>query len=100
MQNSSPILRCKFLARKGAKFIANFSVLARKGAKFIAKFSASATNVMSLPSHSLSHRAHLTHNVGSASALPIINPEYFVRTQFSYAGDPRPFVRMKFLFSR
>ena len=23
---------------------------------------------------SLSHRAHLTHNIGSASALPIINP--------------------------
>ena len=80
MQNSSPILRWKFLARKGAKFIANFSVLARKGAKFIAKFS--ATNVTSLPSHSLSlslsrcislsHWAHLTHNIGSASALPII----------------------------
>ena len=37
MQNSSPILRWKFLARKGAKFIANFSLLARKCAKFIAK---------------------------------------------------------------
>ena len=67
---------------KGAKFIANLSVLARKGAKFIAKFT--ATNVTSLPSHSLclslslslslSHRAHLglTHNIGSASGLPII----------------------------
>ena len=52
VQNSSPILRWKFLARKGAKFITNFSVLARKGAKFIANFS--ATNVTSLPSHSLS----------------------------------------------
>ena len=38
MQNSSPILRWKFLARKGAKFIAN----------------ASATKVTSLPSLSLS----------------------------------------------
>ena len=38
MQNSSPILRWKFLARKGAKFIANFS----------------ATKVTSLPSLSLS----------------------------------------------
>ena len=60
MQNSSSILRCKFLARKGAKFIANFS----------------ATKVTSLPPVplcvSLSHRAHLTHNIGSASALPII----------------------------
>ena len=76
VQNSSPILRWKLLARKGAKFIVNFSVLARKGAKFIAKFS--ATDVTSLPSHSLcislslSHRAHLTHSIGSASALPII----------------------------
>ena len=64
MQNSSPILRCKCLARKGAKFITNFSVLATKGAKFLANFS--ATKVTSLPSHSLcislSHRAHLTHN--------------------------------------
>ena len=66
VQNSLPILRWKFLARKGEKFIANFS----------------ATKVTSPPSHSLSlslslcislsHRAHLTHNIGSASALPII----------------------------
>ena len=63
VQNSSPMLRCNFLARKGAKFIANFS----------------ATKVTSLPSVSpcislslsLSHRAHLTHNIGSASALPV-----------------------------
>ena len=49
--------------------IANFSVLARKSANFFANFS--ATKVTSLPSHSLcislSHRAHLTHNIGSAS---------------------------------
>ena len=80
-------LKWNFLVKKGAKFIANFSVLARKGARFIAKFS--ATNVTSLPSHSLSlsfslslslslcfslsHRAHLTHNIGSAFALPIIS---------------------------
>ena len=46
--------------------------------KFIANFS--ATMVTSLPSHyfrlslslSLSHRLYLTHNIGSASALPII----------------------------
>ena len=43
MQNSSPIVRWKFLARKGEKFTANFSVLAREGAKFIAKFSATYT---------------------------------------------------------
>ena len=69
VQNSSPILRCKFLARKSAKLSANFS----------------ATKVTSLPSFalslslslcislSLSHRAHLTHNIRSAFALPIIN---------------------------
>ena len=56
MQNSSPILRWTFLARKSAKLIANFS----------------ATRVASLPSLSLSRRAHLTHNIGSASALPIL----------------------------
>ena len=64
VQNSSPILRCNFLARKSAKLIANFS----------------ATMVTSLPSTSLSlylslslsHRAYLTHNIGNASAFPII----------------------------
>ena len=63
-QNSSPILRCRFLARRSAKLLANFS----------------ATMVTSLPSFSLSlylslslsHRMYLTHNIGSASALPII----------------------------
>ena len=84
-KNYSPILRCTFLARQNAKLIANFS----------------ATKVTSLPSLSLSlslslcislsplslslslslthththtHRAYLTHNIGSASALPIIQP--------------------------
>ena len=28
-----------------------------------------------------------------------VNPEYFVRTKFSYVGDLRPFVRMKFSYS-
>ena len=45
--------------------------------KFIANFS--ATMVTSLPSHyfrlSLSHRLYLTHNIGSASALPILQTE-------------------------
>ena len=61
-QNSSPILRCTFLARRSANLIANFR----------------ATMVTSLPSFSLSvslslslsHRMYLTHNIGSASALP------------------------------
>ena len=65
-QNSPPILRCTFLVRRSARFIGNFS----------------ATMVTSLPSFSLSlylslslslsHRMYLTHNIGSASALPII----------------------------
>ena len=48
---------CEFLAKGTCKFIANFS----------------AKMVTSLPSLlSLSHRMYLTHNIGSASALPII----------------------------
>ena len=69
-QNSSSILRCTFLARRRAKLIANFS----------------ATMVTSLPSFSLSlslcislsHRMYLTHNIGSASALPIIHSFLFL----------------------
>ena len=59
-QNSSPILRCTFLARRSAKLIDNFS----------------ATMVTSLPSFSLCislslfHRIYLTHNIGNASAFP------------------------------
>ena len=72
VQNSSPIPRCKFLARKSAKLIANFS----------------ATKVTSLPSPSLylslslshththTHWAHVAHNIRSASALPIIQKKY------------------------
>ena len=76
IQEGSPRKRCKFLASKSAKLFANTKVhiLARKSAKLIANFS--AIKVTSLPSHSLylslSHRAHLTHNTGSASTLPRI----------------------------
>ena len=64
-QYSSPILRCTFLARRSAKLIANFS----------------ATMVTSFPSFSLSlylslsHRMYLTHNIGSAAALPTIHDD-------------------------
>ena len=70
-QNSSPILRCTFLARRSAKLIANFS----------------ATMVTSLPSFSLcislslSHRMYLTHNIGNASAFPIIQRERERKTE-------------------
>ena len=63
--NSSPIVQ--IFGKGKCKFIANFS----------------ATRVTSLPSLSvslslslsLSHRKYLTHNIGSASALPIIQRE-------------------------
>ena len=78
-QNSSPILRCTFLARRSAKPIANFS----------------ATMVTSLPSFSLSlslylslsHRMYLTHNIGSASALPIIKKVILFHDQLGRVTD-------------
>ena len=78
---------------ESAKLFANTKghILARKSAKIIANFS--ATEGTSLPSHSLSlslslslcisdsHRAHLTHNIGSASALPIMYAITLVHTR-------------------
>ena len=88
MQNSSPILRWKFLARKGAKFIAPISafwqgkvqnsspssaLLLWRHFRLTLSLSLYLSLYLSLSlSLSLSHRAHLTHNIGSASALPII----------------------------
>ena len=82
-QSSSPILRCTFLARRSAKLVANFS----------------ATMVTSLPSFSLcislslsvSHRMYLTHNIGSASALPIIMYELAVCSDGMTEAQPRSF---------
>ena len=65
-QSSSPILRCTFLARRSAKLIANFSATMVTS---LPSFSLSLSLCISL---SLSHRMYLTHNIGSASALPII----------------------------
>ena len=56
------------MARKGAKFIAKFSAI-NVTRHFRLSLSLSLSLCISL---SLSHRAHLTHNIGSASALPII----------------------------
>ena len=44
-------------------------------------------------------------NAGAVGSLhkgqtDTVNPEYFVRTTFSYVGDLRPFVRMEFPYSR
>ena len=65
--------KCEFLARKSASSSPIVRIFGKGKCKFIANFS--ATMVTSLPSFSLSlsHRKYLTHNIGSASALPIIN---------------------------
>ena len=68
-QNSSPILRCTFLARRSAKLIANFSATMVTS---LPSISLSLSLCISL-SLSLSHRMYLTHNIGSASALPIMS---------------------------
>ena len=70
-QNSSPILRCTFLARRSAKLIANFSATMVTS---LPSFSLSLCISLSLSlSLSLSHRMYVTHNIGSASALPIMS---------------------------
>ena len=78
--NSAPIKReetkVQIFGKENAKLFANTKVqiFARKSAKLIANFS--VTMVTSLPSFSvslsLSHRAYLTHNIGNASAFPVI----------------------------
>ena len=61
------------------KFIANFSVTMVMSVP--SHYFRLTTSVSLLPSHyfrlslSLSHRLYLTHNIGSASALPIIQIE-------------------------
>ena len=70
--------KCEFLARENVSSSPIVRIFGKGKCKFIANFS--ATMVTSLPSLSislsvcisLSHRKYLTHNIGSASALPII----------------------------
>ena len=79
--------KCEFLARESVSSSPIVRIFGKGKCKFIANFS--TTMVTSLPSLSLSlslylslsHRKYLTHNIGSASALPIIqvNP---VKTNF------------------
>ena len=84
IQEGSPRKRCKFLARK----VQNSSPILRctfwQGKVQNSSPISALLKVTSLPSHSLSlslslcislslyHRAHLTQNIGSASALPIM----------------------------
>ena len=71
--------KCEYLARESENSSPIVRIFWQGKCKFIANFSAAM--VTSLPSHSLpslslslslSHRKYLTHNIGSASALPII----------------------------
>ena len=66
--------KCEVLARESVSSSPIVRIFGKGKCKFIANFS--ATMVTSLPSFSvslsLSHRKYLTHNIGSASALPII----------------------------
>ena len=71
-QNSSPILRCTFLARRSAKLIANFSATMVTSLPSVSLSLSLSLSVSLSLSLSLSHRMYLTHNIGSASALPII----------------------------
>ena len=92
-QEGSPRKRWKFLARKRAKLFAitKVHILERKSAKLIANFS--ATKVTSLPSLSLSlcislsHWAYLTHNIGSASALPLISHNDLLGRFFFFSSE-------------
>ena len=65
-----------FVARESVSSSPIVRLFGKEKCKFIATFS--ATMVTSLPSISLSlylslsHQKYLTHNIGSASALPII----------------------------
>ena len=68
--------RCNFLARKSAKLFANTKVLifGKEKCKTHHQFKRYLDDVTSVSLSlylSLSPRAHLTHNIGSASALPI-----------------------------
>ena len=75
--------RCKFLARKSAKLFANTKVhiFGKEKCKTHRQFQRYFGDVTSVSLSlslciSLSHRAHLTHNIGSASALPIIKKNH------------------------
>ena len=81
--------KCDFLARESVSSSPIVRIFGKGKCKFIANFS--ATMVTSLPSLSLSlslclylslslsHRKYLTHNIGSASALPIIKEKTMER---------------------
>ena len=82
--------KCEFLARESVSSSPIVRIFGKGKCEFIANFS--AIMVTSLPSISLSlsvslslsHQKYLTHNIGSASALPIID-RFYLRPA---GGDP------------
>ena len=82
------IEKCEFLARESVSSSPIVQIFGKGKCKFIANFS--ATMVTSLPSFSLSlcislslsHQKYLTHNIGSASALPMISSLKKINTAF------------------
>ena len=75
--------KCEFLTRESVSSSPIVRIFAKWKWDFIANFSTKMTSLPSLSlslslylslSLSLSHRKYLTHNIGSASALPIICP--------------------------
>ena len=92
--------KVRIFGKGKCKLIVNCANFGKRKCKLIANFS--ATMVTSLPSVSLSlslylslslpHRAHLTHNIGRASALPIIQREKNLLIcsgkKFSYPTTP------------
>ena len=79
--------KVRFLARESVSSSPIVRIFGKGKCKFIANFS--ATMVTSLPSISLSlylslsHQKYLTHNIGSASALPIIGQDSIICLGFS-----------------
>ena len=77
--------KCEFSARESVSSLPIVRIFGKGKCKFTANFS--ATMVTSLPSISLSfsvslslslsHQKYLTHNIGSAEALPILCVRYF-----------------------
>ena len=82
--------KCEFLARESVSSSPIVRIFGKGKCKFIANFS--ATMVTSLPSISLSlslslsHQKYFTHNIGSASALPIIKSNTVKCTLVVFCG--------------
>ena len=103
--------KCEFLARESLSSSPIVRIFGKGKCKFIANFS--ATMVTSLPSLSLylsvslslslSHRKYLTHNIGSASALPIMHTPvgtHLIRAAALICHVGRAFILLVSTFSK